>query len=76
MTKLLDKALDYVRTLSDEEQDELARELLARFDDTAKWDTLLASEKSETWLEGAARAALDARAKGKTSPFDPSDKPT
>lgn len=33
MTKLLDKALDYVRTLSEEEQDELARELLARFDD-------------------------------------------
>lgn len=75
MTKLLEKAIEAMRRLSDDAQDAVAREVLARIEGEAEWDRLSSSPASRAWLEKSARAALEEHDKGETLPFDPSDRP-
>jgi hypothetical protein len=74
MTKLLEKAIEAMRRLSDEAQDAVAREVLARIEEEAGWERLVSSPESRTWLEKEARAALEEHERGETLPFDPSDR--
>ena len=74
MTRLLEKAIEAMRRLSDDAQDAVAREVLARIEEEAEWDGLTSSQVARQWLENSARAALDEHEKGETLPFDPSDR--
>jgi hypothetical protein len=75
MTKLLEKAIAAMRRLSDDAQDSVAREVLARIEEEADWDKLAASPASRSWLEKTARAAIEEHEKGELLPFDPSNRP-
>ena len=74
MTKLLEKAIEAMRRLTEDAQDAVAREVLARIEEEAEWDRLVSSPESGAWLEKEARAALADHDKGETLPFDPSDR--
>jgi predicted transcriptional regulator len=56
MTKLLEKALEAVRRLSPEEQDEIARTLLQLVGDDAGGPEAVATEHLAAVLEGLAQA--------------------
>ena len=74
MTKLLERAIEALKRLPDADQDSMAREVLTRIEEEAEWDHLVASPKSQSWLEDAARQALEEHARGETLPVDPSDR--
>jgi ABC-type phosphate/phosphonate transport system ATPase subunit len=72
MTELLNKAFQRVSALSPEQQDEIARALLAQIDDDAKWDASLSSPKGKSVLKRLAdEAAADITA-GRVINADPS----
>ncbi len=73
MTKLMDQAIEALKGLPESEQDAMARELLARLEEEEEWDQLVASPKSQAWLEQAAQRAVKSHTEGRTKPFDPSD---
>ena len=75
MTQMLDKAIEAMKRLPPEEQDAIAREMLARIEEETEWDTLVATPQSQGWLEQAAKRALAARDRGESEPFDPATKP-
>ncbi len=73
MTKLLNKAIERVSGLPDDEQDAIAGIILDEIEDEARWRASFAASQ-----EALARLAEDARkeiADGRTQPFDPATNP-
>ncbi len=69
MTKLLEKALERVSALPDDEQDAVARIIIEELDDEARWrGTFAGSQDALGRLADAARAEI---ARGEVLPFDP-----
>ena len=60
MTQLLQEAFEKANTLPQEEQDRLARFLLAELDSERRWAELFSSSESEDLLEKLAAEALSA----------------
>jgi hypothetical protein len=69
MTDMLQKALAEVEKLSAEEQDRVARWLLAELDDERRWEEAFAGSADQ--LADLAREAIDEHASGQTIPLDP-----
>jgi hypothetical protein len=68
MTKLLQKALEKVSTLPQEEQDAIAAQILAELEDEAAWGTRFAHQKGK--LRRLADEALAEHRRGETLPLD------
>ncbi|SPF56850.1 conserved hypothetical protein [Candidatus Sulfopaludibacter sp. SbA4] len=68
MSTLLEKALEKVVTLPQEEQDAIASQILASLADEDAWKTRFA-EKREV-IRRMAREALEEDARGETLPLD------
>lgn len=70
MTHLLKEAFEKANTLPQEEQDRLARFLLAELDSERRWAELFSSSESEDLLEKMADEALSAHRSGRTRNLD------
>lgn len=70
MTHLLKEAFEKANTLPQEEQDRLARFLLAELDSERRWAELFSSSESEDLLEKMADEALSAHRSGRTRTLD------
>ena len=68
MTQLLQKAFERAAELSQEEQDKLARFLLAELESEQQWAELFSRSESEDLLERLADEALAAHRAGRTQP--------
>lgn len=68
MTKLLEKAFEKASSLSELEQNALAKWLLEELDSEQKWDRLFAA--SEDLLDRLADEAIEDDRQGKTQPLD------
>jgi hypothetical protein len=68
MTKLLEKALEKVSRLSQEEQDAIAGQILAELEDEAAWSKRFATPGDK--LRRLAGEALEEHRKGETRPLD------
>ena len=73
MTTLLQQAFDRASELPQEEQDRLARFLLAELESERQWTDLFARPESEELLVRLADEALDAHSKGLTQPLTTKD---
>ena len=73
MHRLLEEAFDRASSLSAEEQEALARRVLAELDADAQWDALLARPESDDLLARLADRALGAHKAGRTRPLDLDD---
>ena len=72
MTELLNKAFDAATRLPADEQDALARDILATLAADARWDALFADPRSEALLDRLADEALAEVARGAAIDGDPS----
>ena len=68
MTKLLEKALEKVSRLSQEEQDAIAGQILAELEDEAAWAKRFATPGDK--LRRLADEAIEEHRKGETRPLD------
>lgn len=68
MTKLLEKALEKISSLPQEEQDAIAAQILADLEDEAAWAKRLASSSKK--LRRLADEARAEHREGKTRPLD------
>jgi hypothetical protein len=68
MTQLLEEALRKVSALSQQEQDEIASQILETLEDEAAWTKTLATEPEK--LRALAEEALREHARGETRPLD------
>jgi DNA-binding protein H-NS len=68
MTKLLEKALEKISNLPQEEQDAIASQILAELEDEAAWAKRIAAHGSK--LRHLADEALAEHRQGKTRPLD------
>ena len=68
MTKLLEKALEKVSTLPQDEQDAIASQILAELEDEAAWGTRFARQRGK--LRRLADEALAEHHRGETRPLD------
>jgi hypothetical protein len=68
MTKLLEKALEKVSTLPQDEQDAIASQILGELEDEAAWATRFARQKGK--LRRLADEALAEHRRGETRPLD------
>jgi hypothetical protein len=68
MTKLLEKALEKVSTLPQDEQDAIASQILAELEDEAAWGTRFAKHGGN--LRRLADEALAEYHRGETRPLD------
>ena len=68
MTKLLEKALEKIASLPEEEQDAIAAEVLAELEDEAAWRKQFAAHRDE--LGRLANEALSEHRQGETRPLD------
>jgi hypothetical protein len=68
MTKLLEKALEKISTLPQDERDAIASQILAELEDEAAWETRFASRKGK--LRRLADEALAEHRRGETRPLD------
>jgi hypothetical protein len=68
MTKLMEKALEKVSTLPQDEQDAIAAQILAELEDEAAWETRFARQKSK--LRRLADEALAEHDRGETRSLD------
>ncbi len=73
MTQLLQKAFEKATQLPQEEQDKLARFLLAELESEQRWIELFNRPESEDLLERLADEALAAHRAGKTQPLNVED---
>ena len=73
MNQLLQEAFDRAAELPQEEQDRLARFLLAELESEGQWAELFASHESEDLLERLADEALSEHRAGRTRPLNPED---
>ena len=71
MTKLLQRAFERASELPQEEQDKLARFLLAELESERQWEELFSRPESEDLLERLADEAVAAHRGGLTQPLDP-----
>jgi hypothetical protein len=69
MTQFLQKAFERAAQLPQEEQDKLARFLLAELESEQRWAELLSRPESEDLLERLADEALAAHRAGRTHPL-------
>jgi len=69
MTKLLEQALEKVRTLPESEQDAIAQIVLDEIESERRWDELFA--KSPEKVAKLADAAWSEHEAGKSEPLDP-----
>ena len=74
MTALLEKAIVGIKQLPDDEQDEIARELLEMLASEQRWDALFADPRSEALMDKMAAKVRADIAAGRVSDGDPSDK--
>ena len=68
MTKLLEKALEKVSSLPQDEQDAIASQILAELEDEAAWETRFASQEGK--LRRLADEALAEHRRGETRSLD------
>ena len=68
MTKLMEKALEKVSTLPQQEQDAIASQILAELEDEAAWATRFARQGDT--LRRLADEALAEHRRGETRPLD------
>jgi hypothetical protein len=68
MTKLLEKALEKISSLPQEEQDAIASQILAELEDEAGWAKRFAAQDGK--LRCLADEALAEHRQGKTHPLD------
>ena len=68
MTKLLEKALEKISSLPQEEQDAIASQILAELEDEAAWAERFATHRDK--LRRLAEEALAEHHEGKTRPLD------
>ncbi|HET7842492.1 MAG TPA: hypothetical protein VFM21_12840 [Terriglobia bacterium] len=68
MTKLLETALERISKLPSDEQDAIARQILADLEDEAGWAKRFASEKDK--IRRLAEEALKEHREGKTRPLE------
>jgi len=68
MTKLLEKALERIASLPEEEQDAIAAQVLAELEDEAAWTKQFSAQGSE--LRRLANEALSEHRQGETCPLD------
>ncbi len=68
MTKLLEKAFEKISSLSQEEQDAIASQILAELHDEAAWAKQFATRRKK--LRRLAENALADHHKGETRPLD------
>ena len=68
MTRLLEDALRKVGTLSDDEQNAIATQILETIEDEESWGSLL--RKNPAKLRQLAASALDEHRRGETRPLD------
>ncbi|MEM1118643.1 MAG: hypothetical protein AAF845_01580 [Bacteroidota bacterium] len=73
MHRLLEEAFDRASSLPAQEQEALARRVLAELDADVQWDDLLARPESDDLLTRLADEALAAHREGRTRPLDPDD---
>ena len=71
MTRLLEKAFTRASELPDEDQDALAKRLLAEIESEKRWDELFARSQDE--MGQLADKALAEHRQGETQRLDPSD---
>lgn len=70
MTLLLERAINEVKKLTDDQQDALAQLILENLDEQ-RWDELFSRPESETLLEKLANEALAEYHAGKTQNIHP-----
>jgi hypothetical protein len=68
MTKLMEKALEKVSTLPQDEQDAIAAQILAELEDEVAWETRFARQKRK--LRRLADEALAEHRRGETRSLD------
>jgi len=68
MTGLLEKVLRRVESLSPEEQDAIASQIIETLDDEEAWSRSF--RKNPTVLQGLAREAIEEHHRGETRPLD------
>jgi hypothetical protein len=68
MTELLEKALEKVSTLPQDEQDAIASQILAELEDEVDWGTRLARQGGK--LRRLADEAREEHRRGETRPLD------
>jgi hypothetical protein len=68
MTKLLEKALEKVSSLPQDEQDAIASQILAELEDEAAWETRFASQEGK--LHRLADEALAEHHRGESRSLD------
>jgi predicted RNA-binding protein with EMAP domain len=68
MSRLLEKALEKVSSLPQDEQDAIASHILAELEDEAAWETRFASQEDK--LRRLAHEALAEHHRGETRPLD------
>lgn len=73
VTQLLEKLFEQASQLPDEEQNELARRMLAELEAENRWVELLSSSESKDMLERMADDALNAHRARRTEPLNPQD---
>jgi hypothetical protein len=71
MHQLLEEAFDRAASLPAQEQEALARRVLAELDADARWDDLFAQPESDDLLVRLADEALAAHRDGRTRPLNP-----
>ena len=67
MSRLLEKALERVGTLPEDEQDAIASQILASLEDEEAWKTRFAEKRDV--IRRMAREALEEDARGETLPL-------
>lgn len=73
MTELMEKAIEELKRLPDDEQNEIARDLLERLASEGRWDELFADPRSEAALTKLAAKTRTDIARGDVFEGDPSD---
>ena len=73
MTELLQQAFDRASELTESQQDEFARFLLAELDSERSWDELFSLPESNDLLSRLADDALAAHKAGRTRPLNPAE---
>ncbi|HEX8523157.1 MAG TPA: hypothetical protein VF669_12945 [Tepidisphaeraceae bacterium] len=69
MTKLMQQAIEALRMLPEQKQDELARQLLHDIADDAQWEQ--STEKHADAVSRLVADVLEADRRGETEPLDP-----
>jgi len=58
MDKLIDRAIEALKSLPPEDCERIAWEIIERVEDKTEWDNIIATPKAQAWLENEAAGAL------------------